>query len=430
MKHAAEKVILAYSGGLDTSVCVQWIREQYGMEVITLTADLGQGVDLDEARHRALAVGASKAIIVDAKDMFVEYFAFPALQAGAIYEGEYVLATALGRPLIAKLMVDVAREEGATTVAHGSTGKGNDQVRFDVSVNTLAPDIRIIAPVREWTMTRDQEIEYAQEHGIAVPVTKKSPYSIDQNLWGRSIEAGVLEDPWTEPPDDIYAWTTDPQNAPDEPQVIEIEFEEGIPVALDGERMKGAALIAKLNTIAGRHGIGRVDHLENRLVGIKSREIYEAPAATVLYKAHQILEDMTLSKDAARFKTLVSKEYADLIYNGLWFCALHQDLRAFVVSNQRYVTGTVRMKLFKGVCHVIGRKSPSSLYSFSLATYDEGDQYDQEAALGFIKIHGLSQKTQAQVQLLGQATKRKELPSVTPPKMRKEALRVATAEEQ
>jgi len=278
-------------------------------------------------------------------------------------------------------------------------------------------------------MTREQEIEYAQEHRIPVPVTKKSPYSIDQNLWGRSIEAGVLEDPWTEPPEEVYAWTTDPRDAPDKPQIIEIEFEEGIPVALDGVRMNGVALISELNEIAGRHGIGRVDHLENRLVGIKSREIYEAPAATVLHKAHQMLEDITLSKNAARFKTLVSKEYADLIYNGLWFCALHQDLRAFVVSNQRYVTGTVRMKLFKGVCHVIGRKSPSSLYSFSLATYNVGDQYDHKAALGFIKIHGLSQKTQAQVQLLGQASKPKELPSVTPPKVRKEALKIATAKE-
>ncbi|MFH1006291.1 MAG: argininosuccinate synthase [Candidatus Latescibacterota bacterium] len=429
MKHAGEKVILAYSGGLDTSVCVQWIREHYGMDVITLTADLGQGADLDEARHRALTVGASKAIVVDAKELFVEYFAFPALQAGAIYEGEYVLATALGRPLIAKLLVDAAKEEGASAVAHGSTGKGNDQVRFDVSINTLAPELRIIAPVREWSMTRDQEIEYARTHGIAVPVTKKNPYSIDQNLWGRSIEAGVLEDPWAEPPEDIYAWTASPKNTPDEAQEIVLEFEEGIPVALDGEQMNGVALIAKLNQIAGRHGIGRVDHLENRLVGIKSREIYEAPGATVLHKAHQILEDLTLSKDAARFKTMVSKEYADLVYNGLWFCALHQDLRAFVVSNQRFVTGTVRLKLFKGNCHVTGRKSPSSLYNFSLATYDEGDQYDQGAAIGFIKIHGLSQKTQAQAQLLGAGAKPKELPSVTPPKIRMDALKVATAED-
>lgn len=279
-------------------------------------------------------------------------------------------------------------------------------------------------------MTRDQEIEYAQKHCIPVPVTKKSPYSIDQNLWGRSIEAGVLEDPWTEPPEDIYAWTADPRNAPDEPQGIQIEFEEGIPVALDGVRMNGVELISKLNTIAGRHGIGRVDHLENRLVGIKSREIYEAPAATVLHKAHQMVEDITLSKNAARFKTLVSKEYADLIYNGLWFSALHQDLRAYVVSNQRYVTGTVRMKLFKGVCHVVGRKSPCSLYSLPLATYDVGDQYDHKAALGFIKIHGLAQRTQAQVQWLGQAPTPKELPSVTPPKVRKEALKVATAKGQ
>ena len=425
-----DTVVLAYSGGLDTSVAVPWIREKYDMDVITLTVDLGQARDLDLVKNRAVAAGAKKAYVYDAKEMFVEHFVFPALQAGAIYENEYPLATALGRPLIAWLLVDVAQQEDSKAVAHGSTGKGNDQVRFDVSVNTLAPELRIVAPVREWQMTRNEEIRYAQEHNIPVPVTKKSPYSVDENLWGRSIEAGPLEDPNQEPARDVYEWTVDPGEAPDEPEYVEIRFESGIPIALGGEELDGVTLIERVGEIAGRHGVGRVDHVENRLVGIKSREIYEAPAATVLHKAHQALEDMTLAKDAARFKTLVSRECSDLIYNGLWFSALHRDLRAFVASNQKHVTGTIRMKLFKGNCSVVGRTAPRALYVSSLATYDAGDTYDHTAAVGFIKIHGLSQQTQARIQLLGEAEPVKELPSITPPKLTRDDLEVVTGEEE
>jgi argininosuccinate synthase len=402
-----EKVVLAYSGGLDTSVAIRWIAEKYGAQVITLTVDLGaMDKDLEEVRERALRIGAKKAIVIDAKDLFVKYFVWPALQADAMYEGVYPLATALGRPLIAKLLVDVARQEGATAVAHGSTGKGNDQVRFDVSVTALAPDLKIIAPVREWGMRRDEEIEYARLHDIPVPVTRESPYSIDQNLWGRSIEAGILEDEWAEPPEEVFAWTRNPAEAPDEPVYLNIDFERGVPVAINGHPMNGVALIEYLNELGGLHGVGRIDHIENRLVGIKSREIYEAPAAVILHRAHRDLEDLTLTKDAARFKELVAREYADLIYNGLWFSAFHRDLAAYVASSQRYVTGTVRVKLHKGTAVVVGRRSPNSLYSRSLATYEAGDIFDQSAAVGFIKLWGLPVRVFAQTQLQGQAPDR------------------------
>ena len=342
-----DKVVLAYSGGLDTSVAIKWLQEKYDLDVIAVTVDVGSERDLPQIREKALKLGASKALVVDAKDLFVEYFVFPALQAGAVYEGTYPLATALGRPLISKIMVDIAREEGAKAVAHGSTGKGNDQVRFDVSVAALAPDLKVIAPVREWRMTRDEEIEYAEKHGIPMPVTAASPYSIDVNLWGRSIEAGILEDPWVEPPDDAYLWTVDPRRAPDEPAYVEIEFKRGIPVALDGQEMSGVDLVLRLNELAGSHGVGRIDTIENRLVGIKSREVYEAPAGLTLHTAHRELEKMTLTKDQARFKDKVAAEFADMVYNGLWFSALHQDLAAYVASSQRHVSGTIRMKLIK-----------------------------------------------------------------------------------
>jgi argininosuccinate synthase len=383
-------------------VAVKWVAEKYGLEVITLTVDVGNERDFQAVREKALKVGAIKALVVDAKELFVKYFVFPALQAGAIYEGQYPLATALSRPLMAKLLVDAAQEEGASVVAHGCTGKGNDQVRFDVSVSALAPHLRIIAPAREWGMTREQTIAYAEQHGIPVPVTVASPYSIDENLWGRSIECGVLEDPWAEPPEEIYTWTKSPKDTPNEPCYIEIVFEKGIPLSLDGQDTDGVSLIRRLNELAGEHGVGRIDHLENRLVGIKSREIYEAPAATVLHKAHQALEGMTLSKDQLRLKERMAAEYADLIYNGLWFTSLHQDLAAYIQNTQRHVTGTVRVKLLKGSCAVVGRKSPKSLYSFGLATYDKGDLFDQSASPGFIHIWGLPVRTQAQVQLLGQ----------------------------
>ncbi len=397
---ARDTVVLAYSGGLDTSVMVPWIREKYNLDVIAFTVDLGQGEDIERIRQKALKTGAVDAVALDARNLFVDCFVWPALMAGALYEGKYPLATALGRPLIAKLMVDVAKEKGAKAVAHGCTGKGNDQVRFDVTFQTLAPQLRIIAPVREWKMTRDEEIKFAQRHGIPVEVTKESPYSIDQNLFGRSIEAGLLEDPWEEPPADAFAWTTDPAKAPNEAEYVEIEFGQGRPVSLNGKRLDGVPLIEQLNRIGGKHGVGRIDHVENRLVGIKSREIYEAPAAVLLHLAHRELETLCLSKPAQRFKTLVGQEYADLIYNGLWFSAYHQDLAAFVVSNQRFVTGSVRVKLFKGNAMVVGRKSEFSLYSKKLATYETGDQFDHEAAKGFIRLWGLGQQTQAQLQLL------------------------------
>ncbi|MBA7535329.1 Argininosuccinate synthase [subsurface metagenome] len=397
----SDEVVLAYSGGLDTSVAIKWLKEKYNLDVIALTIDVGNERDFSAIQQKALKVGAVKALVIDAKELFVKYFVFPALQANALYEGQYPLATALSRPLMAKLLVDTALEEGASAVAHGCTGKGNDQVRFDVSVNALAPDLKIIAPAREWGMTREETINYAQRYGISVPITAASPYSIDENLWGKSIECGVLEDPWAEPPDDVFTWTKSPDQAPDKPQYVEIGFEKGIPVTIDGQELDGVTLIQHLNELAGKRGIGRIDHVEDRLVGIKSREIYEAPAATVLLQAHQALEAMTLSKDQLRLKQKVAMEYADLIYNGLWFSQLNRDLSAYILSSQRYVTGAVRLKLFKGNSTIVGRKSPHSLYRLSLATYDKGDQFDQSASVGFIHLWGLPVKTQAQVQLLG-----------------------------
>jgi len=397
-----EKVVLAYSGGLDTSVAIPWLKEKYGVDVVALTIDVGNEKDFTAVKEKAVKVGAIKAIVADAKDMFVKYFIFPAVQANALYEGQYPLATALSRPLMAKLLVDTALDEGATSVAHGCTGKGNDQVRFDVGVHALAPQLKVIAPAREWKMTREQTMEYAKKHNVPVPVTVKSPYSIDENLWGKSIECGVLEDPWTEPPDDVWVWTKSPARAPAQPQYVELGFETGVPVTLNGEELDGVTLVRRMNEIAGEHGIGRIDHIENRLVGIKSRELYEAPAATVILQAHQALEAMTLSKDQLRFKQKAAIEIADIIYNGLWFSALNRDLSAYVQSSQRYVTGVVRVKLYKGHVQVVGRKSPKSLYNLSLATYDKGDTFDQSAAVGFIHLWGLPVATQAQVQLLSE----------------------------
>jgi len=394
----SEKVVLAYSGGLDTSVAIRWIKEKYGMEVITLTADVGGDRDLGATQQKALDVGAIKALVVDAKKTFIEHFVFPALQADAVYQGAYPLATALSRPLIAKLMTEAARSEGASAIAHGCTGKGNDQVRFDVAAAALAPHLKVVAPAREWGMTREETIAYAQKYGIPVPVTSASPYSIDENLWGRSVECGVLEDPWVEPPEDAFEWTRSPQDAPDQPHYVEIGFEKGIPTSLDGRRMDGVDLVREINGLAGKHGVGRIDHIEDRLVGIKSREVYEAPAAVVLLAAHKALEAMTLSRDQLRFKQMVAAEYADLVYNGLWFSSMHQDLAAYVQSSQRYVTGQVRLKLHKGSCTVVARRSPYSLYRHELATYEEGDLFDQSASPGFIQIWGLSVRVQAQAQ--------------------------------
>ncbi len=393
-----EKIVLAYSGGLDTSVAIRWLQECYKAEVATLTMDLGGKVDLEAARRRALTIGAVRADVYDARDDFIQDYVWPALQAGALYEGIYPLATALGRPLIAKHLVRIALEEQAFAIAHGCTGKGNDQVRFDVSAAALAPHLKVVAPAREWGMSRDQEIAYAKERNIPLDLNKRSSYSVDENLWGRSIEAGDLEDPWREPPEEAYAWTVSARKAPDQPRYVEIDFEQGVPTALDGEKLRGAALVELLNDIAGSNGVGRIDHVENRLVGIKSRELYEAPAAVVLHQAHRALEQLCLTKEQSRFKERMALEYADMVYNGLWFSAHRHDLDAYVKSTQKHVSGTVRLKLFKGASTVVGRKSAESLYRHDLATYDESDTFDHQASVGFIRIFGLPVRTQAQVQ--------------------------------
>jgi len=394
------KVVLAYSGGLDTSVAIPWLRENYDAEVITLTADMGGTKGRSDVQERALAAGAVKAFTVDAKEDFVRHFVFPALQAGAIYQGQYSLATALGRPLIARYLLDVAHREGAQVVAHGCTGKGNDQVRFDLSIAGMDPSLRIIAPAREWNMTREEEIQYGQSRNVPLDLGQRNPYSVDENLWGRSIEAGNLEDPWQEPPEEAFAWTKSPEKAPQTPLYLEVSFKQGLPVALDGEKMNGVVLIEHLTDISGEHGVGRVDHLEDRLVGIKSREVYEAPAATVLHAAHRALESITLSRDQLRLKERIAQEYAEHVYNGLWYTGFHQDLDAYVKSSQHYVTGTIRLKLFKGSCTVVGRSSPHSLYQHDLATYDTGDRFDHRASEGFIHIYGLAGRTQTRVQPL------------------------------
>jgi argininosuccinate synthase len=356
-----KKVVLAYSGGLDTSVAVAWLREQYDAEVITLTVDVGGGSLRDGVERRAISAGASRAYVIDARERFITDYVWPHLQANALYQGAYPLATALARPLIAQLLVEVARREGADAVAHGCTGKGNDQVRFDVATHALDPGLEVVAPMRVGMgLTRDQEIDFANERHIEIPVTKRSPYSIDVNLWGRSCETGVLEDPWVTPPPDAYEWTVEPSTAP-APVDIVIDFEGGVPVALDGERLGPVELVQRLHDLGGEHGVGRIDHVEDRLVGIKSREIYEAPAATILHAAHRALEGLTLTRDTLRFNRLVADELSRLIYDGLWFSALSRDLRGYVASSQRVVSGEVRMRLDHGSAIVAGRMSPLSL---------------------------------------------------------------------
>jgi argininosuccinate synthase len=390
-----ERIVLAYSGGLDTSVAVPWLAEHYDAEVICATLDLGQGKELESVRERALAAGAIRCHVLDVREEFADRYILPALQAGAIYEGSYPLATALGRPLIARKLVEIARIEGAHTIAHGCTGKGNDQVRIDVSARALMPGVRVIAPAREWGMTRPDEIEYARARGIPVPVTVASPYSTDANLWGRSIECGVLEDPWVEPPADVYTLTKDPARCPDAPAYIELQFEKGVPVAVNGVAMSFLDIIASVGTIAGAHGVGRIDMVENRLVGIKSREIYEAPAAVVLHMAHRELEGFVSPRDLLRLKQEMSLKYADMVYNGVWYSPVREAIDALVANIQERVTGAIRVKLFKGSSHVVGRKSPYALYDHGLATYDEGDTFDHRAAVGFIKIYGLPIETVA-----------------------------------
>lgn len=389
------KVVLAYSGGLDTSVAVAWLREQYGVDVITLTVDVGGGSLREGVERRAMSAGAARAYVVDARETFVSQFVWRALQANALYQGAYPLATALARPLIAQLLVEVAQREGADAVAHGCTGKGNDQVRFDVAVHALDPGLEVVAPMRVGMgLTRDQSIDYAAARGIEIPITKASPYSIDVNIWGRSCETGVLEDPWVTPPPDAFAWTVAPADAPEGIEVV-IGWEGGIPVSLDGERLDSVTLVERLNELGGAHGVGRIDHVEDRLVGIKSREIYEAPAAVILHGAHRALEGLVLSKEQLRFNRLVADELAQIIYDGLWFSALSRDLRTYAMSSQRVVSGDVRMRLDHGRAFVTGRRSPLSLYDKNLATYDEGDAFDHAAAVGFIEIFGLPLRVEA-----------------------------------
>jgi len=393
-----KRIVLAYSGGLDTSVAIRWLAEKYDAEIIAVTLDLGQGEELTNVRERALAVGATRAHVIDAREEFARDYVLPALQARAIYEDGYPLASALARPLIARHLVAIARMEGASAVAHGCTGKDNDQVGLDISVRALDASLDLIAPAREWEMSRSDEIEYARVRDIPVPVTIASPYSVDSNLWGRSIECGVLEDAWQEPPAGIYTLTRPAEQCPDEPAYIEIDFEGGVPVRANGIDMALVELIESLETIAGAHGVGRIDMIENRLIGIKSREIYEAPAAVVLHAAHRELEKLVISRDLERIKQEMGRVYADAVYNGLWFSPTREAIDAFVAAIQPRVSGTVRLKLFKGNCRVVGRRSEHALYDRELATYDAGDLFDHQAAEGFIKIWGLPTVTAARKQ--------------------------------
>ena len=396
-----EKVVLAYSGGLDTSVEIAWLKNK-GYDVIACCIDVGEGKDLEEVKQKGLAVGAVESIVIDAKKEFAEEYCLPALQGHAYYENKYPLVSALSRPLIVKHLVEVAKKYGATAIAHGCTGKGNDQVRFEVGIHALAPEMKIEDPIRDVHWSREEEIDYAKENGIPVPITKKSPYSIDENLWGRANECGILENPWNSAPEDAYARTNALEDTPNEADVITLTFENGVPVKLNDEALQLDVLIQKLDKLAGKHGIGRIDHVENRLVGIKSREVYECPAATVLMAAHKDIEDITLEKSLAHFKIYIEDKLADVIYNGLWFSPLMNSLLAFIKESQKDVNGTVRVKLFKGNVICEGRKSANSLYDEKLATYTSADEFDQEAAAGFIKLYGLPTQVYAQVHQKGE----------------------------
>ncbi len=395
----ADKVVLAYSGGVDTTVCIPYLKEKYGVkEVITLAADLGQGDELEPIREKALKCGAAESVVIDVTEPFINDYAFPAIQANALYENRYPLSTALARPLIAKLLVDTAAKYGADAVAHGCTGKGNDQVRFDVAIAALNPDLKVLAPAREWGMSREEAMAYGEKFGLTFPVKKKSPYSIDRNLLGRSVEAGPLEDPWTEPTEEVYVMTRAIADTPDEPEYVEIGFEKGLPVSLNGDMLSPVALVTQLNEIVGRHGVGRIDMVENRLVGIKSREIYEAPALLVLIHAHRDIESLTLTGDVTQYKRNIEQSYAQMIYNGLWYSPLKSALDAFILQTQERVSGTVKIKLFKGNAIIAGRKSENTLYTDELSTYGADDKFDHKAAEGFIYVWGLptrvwSQKT-------------------------------------
>ncbi|MGE5598707.1 MAG: argininosuccinate synthase [Bacteroidota bacterium] len=393
------KVVLAYSGGLDTSVIIPWLKEHYGCEVIAYAADVGQGEELAPLREKALKTGASKIYLEDLRLPFVTDYIYPMLKAGAIYEGKYLLGTSVARPLIAKRQMEIAALEGADAVAHGCTGKGNDQVRFELTYKAIDPAIRIIAPWREWSLkSREDEIEYAAAHGIPVPVTKAKPYSMDRNLWHCSYEGGILEDPWRQPDEDMFQLTVARESAPDKPEQIEIEFERGCPAAIDGRRLDPVSLLARLNELAGRHGVGRVDLVENRLVGMKSRGVYETPGGTVLYTAHRELEYLTLDRETMHYKELVAAKYAELVYYGLWFTPLKRALDAFVDATQERVSGSVRVKLYKGQCRAVARRSPYSLYREDLATFGRDRCYNQKDAEGFINLFGLPVAVQSLVE--------------------------------
>lgn len=387
-----EKIVLAYSGGLDTSIAVRWMQEKHGAEVVTVTVDVGQPGDLNVVEANSRKVGAVKHYSIDAKEDFVRDYVFKAIKANALYEEKYPLSSALSRPLIASKLVDVAWKEGATAVAHGSTGKGNDQVRFDVSIKSLAPDLKIVAPIREWNLSRDEEIKYAEKNGIPIPVDLDNPYSIDENLWGRSIECGVLEDPGHEPPEEIFEWTVSPEKAPSDPEFLSIGFDDGVPVRIDGKKMSPPEMVKTLNARAGRHGVGRVDHMEDRLVGIKSRECYECPAATVLLEAHRELEKTVLTRHEVLFKRQIDAQWTFLAYAGLWMEPLREDLEGFIDRTQDRVTGEVKLKLYKGSVMVVSRSSPFSLYDANLATYNIETSFDQTWSPGFIEIWGLPTK--------------------------------------
>ena len=398
-----EKVILAYSGGLDTSVSIKWLTDQ-GYDVVACCLDIGEGRDTQSIKDKALAVGAIESYAIDAREEFAQDFALIALQGNTFYENSYPLVSALSRPLIAKKLVELALATGATTVAHGCTGKGNDQVRFEVAIAALAPHLKVIAPVREWNWSREEEIAYAAEKGVPIPADLDNPYSIDQNLWGRACECGVLEDPWATPPKGAYAITQELEDTPDVPTIVEITFDQGVPTAIDGETMNLAELIMKLNRVAGEHGVGRIDHIENRLVGIKSREVYECPGAIALMTAHKELEDLVFVRELAHFKPIIEQQLAQVIYDGLWFNPLTEALITFLKSTQVYVNGIVRLKLFKGNVICEGRKSENSLYDENLATYTSADTFDQHAAIGFIKLWGLPSKVHAEIQAQQQLT--------------------------
>ena len=391
------KIVLAYSGGLDTSVILSWLKEKYDAEIIAYCANIGQEEELKGLEAKAKSTGGSKCYIADLQEEFARDFIFPMIQAGAIYESQYLLGTSIARPLIAKGMVEIAKQEQAEAIAHGATGKGNDQVRFEVGISSLDPELQIVAPVREWDLhTREQEMDYAIERGIPVPTTKKSPYSIDDNLWGRAIECGVLEDPWVEPPADIYTLTSDARAEEcGEPEYAEISFEQGLPTALNGQAMSFHDIIVAMNDQAGKHGFGRIDMIENRLIGVKSREVYEVPGALTLIQAHKALEDLCLEREVLHYKLGVEQKWAELVYNGLWFSPLKEALDGFVDTTQKLVTGDVRLRFFKGSCVVVGRRSPYSLYDYNLATYDAADTFDHKAAKGFIDLWGLPTKVWA-----------------------------------